>query len=61
VAGKTGTAQRRAAKPTAWFAGYAPVADPEYVVVAMVEQAGSGGAVAAPIARRVLSELLGPA
>jgi penicillin-binding protein 2 len=61
VAGKTGTAQRRGAKPTAWFAGYAPVADPEYVVVAMVEQAGSGGAVAAPIARRVLSELLGPA
>jgi penicillin-binding protein 2 len=64
VAGKTGTAQthefrsdverKRRDQDHAWFAGFAPVEDPQVVVVAFAERAGLGGQVAAPIAREVL-------
>jgi penicillin-binding protein 2 len=59
VAGKTGTAQSinksDAAKGQdhAWFASFAPVQDPEVVVVVLVERGGKGGQVAAPIARQI--------
>lgn len=53
VAGKTGTAEAGSDQPYAWFAGYGPRDDPRHVVVAMVEQGGSGSATAAPIARTV--------
>ena len=59
VAGKTGTAQSinksDAAKGQdhAWFASFAPVQDPEVVVVGLVERGGKGGQVAAPIARQI--------
>lgn len=56
VCGKTGTAQ--AGGPStpshAWFASYAPRDNPEIIVVAMVETAGQGSEIAAPIARQVL-------
>jgi penicillin-binding protein 2 len=55
VCGKTGTAQNTPNPlPHAWFAAWAPVAEPEIVVVVMVENAGDGSAVAAPIARDIL-------
>ncbi|MFQ5828650.1 MAG: penicillin-binding protein 2 [Candidatus Methylomirabilia bacterium] len=60
VAGKTGTAQFRARSPDsrgkdhAWFTGFAPVHDPEVVVVVLVERGGTGGRAAAPIARQIL-------
>lgn len=68
VCGKTGTAQtigeaglsklapEQAAQFTAnaWFVGFAPQKYPEIAVVVLVEAGGSGGAVAAPIAARVL-------
>jgi penicillin-binding protein 2 len=38
----------------AWFVGYAPVEDPEIVVVAFVYNGGEGASVAAPIVRNVL-------
>ncbi|MSP90974.1 MAG: hypothetical protein EXR79_04090 [Myxococcales bacterium] len=38
----------------AWFVGYAPAEDPDIVVVVLVEHGGSGGHVAAPIARQIL-------
>jgi penicillin-binding protein 2 len=57
VAGKTGTAQVKGKDDFAWFACYAPVEDPQYVVVVMVEQGGHGGSTAAPAARQILSKI----
>ncbi len=54
VCGKTGTAQDLPRGTHAWFAGYAPRSVPEIAVVAMVENAGEGSAVAAPIVRDVM-------
>jgi penicillin-binding protein 2 len=59
VAGKTGTAERKPRVPYAWFAAYAPVGDPRYVVVVSVEEGGGGSQTAAPIARRILEHLFG--
>jgi penicillin-binding protein 2 len=62
VGGKTGTAQVAALhfgtsgelNDHAWFAGYAGAENPELVVVALAENGGHGGAVAAPIVRQVM-------
>lgn len=53
VAGKTGTAEFYGRQDYAWFASYAPVGNPEYVVVAMLEEAGSGGSNVAPIVEKI--------
>jgi penicillin-binding protein 2 len=58
IAGKTGTAFRGGTfQDTSWFAGMVPANDPDYVVVAMVEQAGFGSDVAAPIVRKVIESI----
>lgn len=57
VAGKTGTSEIVGKQPTAWFACYAPVGDPKYVVVVAIEEGGHGGESAAPVARRILEKL----
>ncbi|MCX7599442.1 MAG: penicillin-binding protein 2 [Armatimonadetes bacterium] len=58
VAGKTGSAEHRPGCPThAWYACFAPYEKPRYAVVVLVESGGHGGAVAAPIARRVVAAL----
>lgn len=63
--GKTGTAQTGACdergRPVyhAWFAGYAPADEPEYVAVVFVENGDSGGGVAAPIFRSIMASALG--
>jgi penicillin-binding protein 2 len=54
VAGKTGTAQNPHGEDHAWFVCYAPYDDPEIAVCVMVENAGHGGSVAAPMAGRLL-------
>jgi peptidoglycan glycosyltransferase len=54
VAGKTGTATNPHGAPHSWFVCFAPAADPRAVVAIIVENAGYGAAVAAPIARDVL-------
>jgi penicillin-binding protein 2 len=68
IAGKTGTSQvvrmgkqRRKSvelpwrhRDHAWFAAYAPASAPEVALAVLVEHAGSGGAVAAPVAHEVL-------
>jgi penicillin-binding protein A len=59
VAGKTGTAEVANGEPHAWFAAFAPADDPKVVVVVLVENAGTGGSVAAPVARAVISAALG--
>jgi penicillin-binding protein 2 len=63
VAGKTGTAQMIAksradkGQDHAWFASFAPVKEPEVVVIVLVERGGKGGQVAAPIARKILNAI----
>jgi penicillin-binding protein 2 len=72
VGGKTGTAQMgqecegvgvgrvcRDRDNTAWFVGAVPIDNPRYVVVVVVEEGGSGGRVAAPVARHIMQYLLG--
>lgn len=54
VAGKTGSAEFETGREThAWFTGFAPAENPQIVVTVVVEEAGSGGQVAAPVARSV--------
>ena len=58
VGGKTGTAEVGAVNQ-AWFVGFAPVSSPRVAVAVTVERtSGQGGTVAAPIARRIMEELL---
>jgi penicillin-binding protein 2 len=58
VAGKTGTADTEAGKePTAWFVGFGPVADPQYVVVCVIDQAGYGATAAAPVVGQIFNYL----
>ena len=58
VAGKTGTAQNSHGDDHALFAGYAPVDNPKYVAVAVVEGGKHGSSVAAPLVGQLLSHLL---
>jgi len=53
VAGKSGTAEFVGKQDYAWFASYAPVGNPDYVIVAMLEEAGSGGSNVAPIIEKI--------
>lgn len=60
VGGKTGTGQTVKTKDNhAWFAGVAPIDDPQWAVAVLVDEGGSGGQVAAPIARYILQYLMG--
>jgi len=54
VCGKTGTAQNPQGEPHAWFVGFAPREMPRIVVAVVVENGGSGGGTAAPIAGMIL-------
>jgi len=58
VCGKTGTAQDGGSgngrMSHAWFIAYGPQDDPEVVVLVMVENAGEGSAVAAPLVRQIM-------
>ena len=55
ISGKTGSAEYSSNKSLshAWFTGFAGADEPEIAVTVIVEGGGSGGAVAAPIAKRV--------
>jgi penicillin-binding protein A len=64
VAGKTGTAQTGNNTVHAWFVAFAPAAQPKIAVAVIVEnQPGvnesTGGTIAAPIARAVITAALG--
>jgi peptidoglycan glycosyltransferase len=54
VAGKTGTATNPVGRAHAWFVAFAPAQAPRVALAVVVENAGYGGTVAAPIARDVL-------
>ena len=53
VGGKTGTAQAPGGRPHAWFVGFAHRPGRRLALAVVVEHAGSGGTVAAPIAAAV--------
>jgi penicillin-binding protein 2 len=58
AAGKTGTAQNPHGQDHAWFVGYAPADTPSVAVAVLVENAGFGGTIAAPIAGFVMERYL---
>ena len=59
VAGKTGTAQNPHGEDHACFIAYAPADDPRIALAVIVENAGGGGAIAAPIAREIMKAYFG--
>jgi penicillin-binding protein 2 len=60
VGGKTGTAETPGKKEDhAWFVFFAPWEDPQIAGAIIVEKAGHGGAVAAPIARKIVTKWFG--
>lgn len=60
VAGKTGTAEHGDGSEDthAWFASFAPADDPQVAVAVLVENGGSGGGTAAPVARQVMEAVV---
>ena len=59
VATKTGTGEVLGKQSTSWFASYAPANNPQYAVVLMVAQGGTGSGTSAPSVRRIYEELFG--
>ncbi|MEW6448223.1 MAG: penicillin-binding transpeptidase domain-containing protein [Bacillota bacterium] len=57
-AGKTGTAEVDGERTYAWFAGYAPLDRPRYVIVVMVEGGRSGAGDAAPVFKEIAERIL---
>ncbi len=54
VCGKTGTAQNPHGEDHSLFVAYAPNDDPRILVCVLVENAGHGGSVAAPVAGKII-------
>jgi penicillin-binding protein 2 len=72
VSGKTGSAQvvsharfvrggPSAILPHGWFVAFAPFEQPRLALAVLVENGGSGGGAAAPVAREVLARFFAPA
>jgi penicillin-binding protein 2 len=61
VAGKTGTAEGSGKQDTSLFVGISPPDQPQYVVMAVVEEGGFGASVAAPIVARIFQGIEGNA
>jgi penicillin-binding protein 2 len=65
IGGKTGTAEVYGKQDTSWLASWGPVqpgaapSTAKFVVVGMVEQAGTGASAAAPLSRTIWEGLLG--
>ena len=60
VASKTGSAPVTGDKvSTSWFASYAPADDPQYAVVMMVTQGGTGSKTSGPSVRKIYEALFG--
>jgi len=61
VGGKTGSAENpHGDKTHAWFVAVAPLDKPEIAVGVVLENAGGGGAMAAPIAQKILDAYFNP-
>ncbi len=58
VFGKTGTAENPHGDNHAWFVGWSEYLNKKYSIVILLENAGSGGSVAAPIANLVFKQII---
>jgi len=61
IAGKTGTAEPASeiAEPHSWFAGYYPADAPQIAMAVILENAGEGSTVAAPMFRQIVEGYYG--
>jgi penicillin-binding protein 2 len=59
MAAKTGTAEVYGKQSTSWFATYGPATAPQYSVVMMVSQGGTGSGVSGPSVEKIYEALLG--
>lgn len=59
VAAKTGTGEVFGKQSTSWFASYAPATRPQYAVVMMVSQGGTGSGTAGPAVAEIYKTLFG--
>ncbi|MGL4172839.1 MAG: penicillin-binding protein 2 [Actinomycetota bacterium] len=59
VSGKTGTGEVYGKQSTSWYASFAPSDNPQYAVVAVVSQGGTGSGTTAPIVKDVYSAIYG--
>jgi penicillin-binding protein 2 len=59
VATKTGTGEVYGKQTTSWFASYAPANKPQYAVVMMVSQGGTGSGVSGPSVAELYKTLFG--
>jgi penicillin-binding protein 2 len=60
IGGKTGTAENPQGEDHALFVAVGPLDDPQIAVAVVVENAGHGGTVAAPIAGKILNAYFNP-
>ncbi|HEY1826785.1 MAG TPA: penicillin-binding protein 2 [Acidimicrobiales bacterium] len=59
LAGKTGTATNPGKnEPNSWFVAFGPNPNPQYVVLAVIDQGGYGAQAAAPLVRSIFNYLL---
>ncbi len=59
LAGKTGTASNQAGMvPNSWFVAFGPNPNPQYVVLAVIDQGGYGAQAAAPLVRNIFDYIL---
>jgi penicillin-binding protein 2 len=59
ISGKTGTAEVFGKAATSWLATFGPYPKAKFVVVGMIEQAGTGAGAAGPMVRQVWNGILG--
>jgi penicillin-binding protein 2 len=59
VASKTGTGEVYGKQTTSWFASFAPAQKPQYAVVMMVSQGGTGSGVSGPSVAELYKTLFG--
>ncbi len=59
ISGKTGTAEVYGKAATSWLATFGPYPKAQFVVVGMIEQAGTGASAAGPMVRQIWNGILG--
>ena len=59
LAGKTGTASnQKGQEPNSWFVAFGPNPNPQYLVLAVIDQGGYGAQAAAPLVRNIFDYIL---
>ncbi len=58
IGGKTGTAENSHGENHSWFGAVAPLENPEIIVIAIVENAGHGSEVAAPLVGQIIESYM---